>query len=109
MTNVNDFSYQQLMGLLEKLILQLQQEQLWQTEAPAPEALMSTAPFACDTLTFNQWLQFVFLPNFQQHLQQKKALPKGMALAPMAEFTLPGDSGVRDILIQLDEVVASHE
>ena len=36
---------------------------LWDAAPPPAEALASTEPFAIDTLTPPQWLQFIFLPT----------------------------------------------
>ncbi len=59
--------------------------QLWQKQAPPPEALASTQPFAIDTLSFTQWLQFLFLPRLQQMVHQQAELPVNCQIAPMAE------------------------
>ena len=64
---------------------QLRQLQLWQQQAPSAEALASNQPFAIDTLSFPQWLQFVFLAKMQLLLEQQQPLPQSCAIAPMAE------------------------
>lgn len=63
----------------------LKAHQLWSSETPAPAALASTEPFAVDTLSFEQWLQFLFLPKVRQYLLQHDCLPPGMSIAPMAK------------------------
>ena len=64
---------------------QLRQLGLWDKVAPAPEALASDQPFAVDTLTLPQWLQFVFLPTLYRMLQEGQNLPQRCGIAPMAE------------------------
>jgi uncharacterized protein YqcC (DUF446 family) len=59
--------------------------QLWEAEPPAAEALASTQPFAVDTLTFPQWLQFVFLPRLYLMIEAEAPLPSNCGIAPMAE------------------------
>lgn len=58
---------------------------LWQENAPSPEALASQQPFAVDTLTLPQWLQFIFLPRVYGLLADDAPLPGPCAIAPMAE------------------------
>jgi uncharacterized protein YqcC (DUF446 family) len=64
---------------------ELRQLDLWDREPPAPAALASTEPFAFDTLTLPQWLQFIFLPTLYTMLEEQRPLPGACAIAPMAE------------------------
>lgn len=57
----------------------------WSTQWPEQEALLSSAPFACDHLRFEQWLQFIFIPKLREHLNTNKPLPNAMGLHPMGE------------------------
>lgn len=76
--------HQQVETLLVKLTHELKKHQLWQDETPSAEALASQEPFALDTLTFHQWLQFIFIPRFLICIEQQQALPIGFSVAPMA-------------------------
>lgn len=58
-----------LVGLLEQLEQTLYDLNFWQDEKPSPEALASTQPFAIDTLAFEQWLQWLFIPKMYQLIQ----------------------------------------
>lgn len=58
---------------------------VWSSERPSPEALASTQPFCIDTLTFPQWLQFIFLARMKIIVEQGQALPGVSGIAPMAE------------------------
>jgi uncharacterized protein YqcC (DUF446 family) len=78
-------AYQQLAGLLENVDQQLRLMGLWQQQSPTPQALASTEPFAVDQLSFNQWLQFIFLPRLQQMIAAGLPLPDNCSVAPMAE------------------------
>lgn len=64
---------------------ELRELQLWEFEMPSDEALSSTEPFAVDTLTFPQWLQFIFLPRMYFMIEQSLPLPSNCGIAPMAE------------------------
>ena len=47
----------------------------WEEDQPPPTALSSAVPFCIDTLRFEQWLQWIFLPRMKQILEQAKPLP----------------------------------
>ena len=48
---------------------------LWDARQPACSALNSTQPFCLDTLRFEQWLQWVFLPRMKHTLEHSRPLP----------------------------------
>ncbi|MGV8835029.1 YqcC family protein [Cellvibrio sp.] len=64
---------------------ELRELQLWDDEMISDEALMSEQPFAIDTMTFPQWLQFIFLPRMYYIIEQQMHLPGNCGIAPMAE------------------------
>lgn len=64
---------------------ELRELQLWDFHTPSDEALLSTEPFAVDTLTFPQWLQFIFLPRMYFLIEHDMQLPANCGIAPMAE------------------------
>lgn len=64
---------------------ELRDLQLWEFELPSEEALASTQPFAIDTLTFPQWLQFIFIPRLYIMVEQCMPLPNVSGVKPMAE------------------------
>jgi uncharacterized protein YqcC (DUF446 family) len=70
------------------LLIDIEQELrvmgLWEAEMPSAEALSSIEPFAIDTLTFPQWLQFIFIPKMFFLIDQQ-SLPANCSIAPMAE------------------------
>ncbi len=71
--------------LLAELTIALKQDNLWQLESPSIDKLSSAAPFCYDTLRFEQWLQFIFIPKIKQLIAEKSVLPNKVALTPMAE------------------------
>lgn len=78
----------QYLALVEVLIgieKELRELQLWDAEVPSEEALSSTQPFAIDTLTFAQWLQFIFIPRLYLMIEHRAELPHNCGVAPMAE------------------------
>lgn len=57
----------------------------WESQRPPEQALRSEQPFAVDTLTFSQWLQFIFIPRIRFLAEQKQSLPGACNISPMAE------------------------
>lgn len=64
---------------------ELRELRLWDADMISAEALASEQPFAVDTMTFPQWLQFVFLPRMYFLIEQKMQLPGNCGISPMAE------------------------
>lgn len=85
--------------LLNELTHTLKSHQLWQNKLPKPEKLASTLPFCYDTLAFEQWLQFIFIPKISYMITEQLPLPTAISLSPMAEeaFKVLGSSA-NDIL-----------
>lgn len=71
--------------LLADLIFELKSLNLWQIPQPSAAELSSSAPFCCDTLAFEQWLQFIFIPKIAMMINQHQPLPTKISLTPMAK------------------------
>lgn len=71
--------------LLIDIEKELRELQLWDSEMISDEALASEQPFAVDTMTFPQWLQFIFLPRMYFIIEHQSQLPANCGIAPMAE------------------------
>lgn len=76
---------------------------LWQEDELDPALLESQQPFCCDTLRFEQWLQFVLIPKMFEILLLKKDLPKNMAIAPMAEYCWANQLDKQELIETLKE------
>tara|TARA_Y100000815_G_C13155594_1_gene429670 strand:- start:132 stop:464 length:333 start_codon:yes stop_codon:yes gene_type:complete len=59
---------------------------VWASSPPAPEALASQEPFCVDTLAFDQWLQWIFLPRMKHILEHGQPLPAVSGILAMAEM-----------------------
>ncbi len=83
----------------------LRQLGLWDKIPPSTEALASTEPFAVDTLTLPQWLQFVFLPTLYDMLENDQALPERCGIAPMAEeYFRDAELATEELVIALETI-----
>lgn len=72
-------------SLLIDIEAELRRLQQWDALPPSPQALASSEPFCIDTLTFPQWLQFVFLPRMHALTQARQTLPGRCEITPLAE------------------------
>ena len=77
--------YTDVAALLIDIEAELRQLGFWDVEPPPPEALTSEQPFAVDTLSLPQWLQFIFLPTMYTLLETEATLPQKCGIAPVAE------------------------
>lgn len=76
---------QQILTILfSDLEAELKGLDLWKEIRPSEEKLASVEPFAIDTLSFPEWLQFVFIEKMTQLLQANLPLPDKIAITPMA-------------------------
>ncbi|MDX1725812.1 MAG: YqcC family protein [Pseudomonas sp.] len=73
----------------------------WDEQAPSDQALASQQPFCVDTLSFEQWLQWIFLPRMKYLLESGAALPEACGIQPMAEQVYGGRSEPAQALIRL--------
>jgi len=76
---------QETLTLLAQLKQELNALTLWQRCRPNTEQMVSTAPFHYDSLTFEQWLQFVFIERINLLIEKSQPLPSEISLLPMAE------------------------
>ncbi|UCC56638.1 MAG: YqcC family protein [Gammaproteobacteria bacterium] len=60
----------------------------WDAYQPPQEALISSQPFCFDTLRFEQWLQWIFLPRMKQILELRQPLPRNSGIFAYAQETL---------------------
>ncbi len=89
-------------ALLKKLQAVMVSEGLWSEQIPSAAALGSRQPFACDTLSFEQWLQFIFIPRLHEMLSRGEMAPP-MNILAMAQMTWSGDNlNVQRVLGELD-------
>ncbi|MEZ9199066.1 YqcC family protein [Shewanella sp. 10N.286.54.B9] len=78
--------------LLVALEAELAAQNLLSIESPTKEALTSSAPFSCDVMPFEQWLQFIFLPKMHTILDSNLSLPNAISIAPMAQHVWQGET-----------------
>lgn len=75
---------------------------MWQDKPLRPEQLNFKQAFAMDTMTFNQWLQFVFLPRVREAVAANQ-FPQGSSVGAQAVRELDGDPDADRLLTLLSE------
>jgi len=104
--------YQKCSTLLIELEQHLKRLDLWAETSPSPEQLTSTQPFAVDTLSFEQWLQFIFIPKMTMLVNSQGQLPSAMSIHPMAEESFKQQNKpFKDLLKtikQIDQLISDH-
>ncbi|WP_025131290.1 YqcC family protein [Pseudomonas sp. PH1b] len=107
---------ERLPRIAEQLLLierEMRAQELWDEAAPSTEALASTEPFAVDTLEFEQWLQWIFLPRMKMILEQNLPLPNASGIQEMAEMVFSArsmqgrDRQLRVLLKEFDQLIVT--
>lgn len=88
--------------LIEALSQALKAHCLWPSSRPNETAFLSTTPFAVDTMAFESWLAFIFIPKMKTLIANNAPLPC-MEIAPAAEVYLsPCPQPIMTIIRTLD-------
>lgn len=102
----------QISALAESLLLierEMRVQELWSVEPPSAEAMASVTPFCVDSMPFEQWLQWIFLPRMKQIVEAGIALPSTSGIQPMAEQVFgvanPQTCGLLRLLGEFDQLI----
>lgn len=105
---------QRVLDIADHLLLiehELRVQGWWSEDVPSAEALTSTVPFAVDTMSFEQWMQWVLLPRMKEILERGMALPNASGILVMAETVYsdrPEESRqLRKLLAEFDQLISS--
>ncbi|AWY41207.1 pseudouridine synthase [Pseudomonas putida] len=85
----------------------------WDEVSPSVEALSSVEPFSVDTLDFEQWLQWIFLPRMKAILEQNLPLPNASGIQEMAEMVFASrnvqgrDRQLQLLLKEFDQLISA--
>ncbi|MGH8417071.1 MAG: YqcC family protein [Pseudomonas sp.] len=81
----------------------------WKDVPPSDEDLSSREPFCVDTLDFDQWLQWIFLPRMKTILEQDLALPNASGILEMAQMVYASRAqetrNLQELLAQFDRLI----
>ncbi|HDS1735993.1 YqcC family protein [Pseudomonas sp. BP8] len=104
---------QRILDIADHLLLiehELRSQGWWSDQPPSAEALASVVPFAVDSMSFELWLQWIFLPRMKLILEHGQPLPSASGILVMAETVFvdrPEQSRVlRRLLAEFDQVIS---
>ena len=72
---------------------------LWQAVPPSQDAFLSEEPFAIDTMSPEEWLQWIFIPRMFALLESGAELPSKIAVSPYLEEAFK--EAEEDFLVEL--------
>jgi uncharacterized protein YqcC (DUF446 family) len=86
---------------------------LWSAEPPSAQALSSQQPFCVDTLAFEEWLQWIFMPRMKEVIERGLQLPAVSGIREMGEVVfvdrLEAYAGLLDLLGAFDQLIADTQ
>lgn len=80
----------------------------WDSHPLSPEKFENMGAFGSNTMTFEQWLQFILLPRIQEIVREHGEFPDSSELAPYAIRYFDGDpqaDGLHQLLYDLDALI----
>ncbi|HET7375538.1 MAG TPA: YqcC family protein [Anaerolineae bacterium] len=72
------------MAKIDEIETELKHIGFWQTEPLQAEQYNFSQAFAMDTMTFSQWLQFVFIPRVNDLIAEHGQFPKSSSVGAQA-------------------------
>lgn len=90
-----------LHALLNELEDELRRLEYWSDVPPSPRAMASQEPFAVDTLSLPEWLQWIYLQRLRAILEADADLPTGALVKPYAEEYFAANPGAAGELIRI--------
>lgn len=95
--------YAELNALLDLLSQALKKHNMWPLCVPEDSAFESTQPFCLDTMTFNEWLAFVFIPKMKALIESAQPIP-AMKIKPAMDVYFPSaPQGVSNAVEAIDQ------
>lgn len=80
--------YPRVIDVLLELEAELRRLGWWEEKQPPARAVASQQPFCMDQLSFEQWLQWVFLPRMKTIIETGQPLPAQSGIFVYAEECL---------------------
>ena len=96
--------YRETSRKLQNLEDELTRHSLWSKDRPSKEAMADTTPFCCESMSFENWLQFIFIPKMKILIATKQALPSHISVAPMAHHVWNALVERHTLIIILDDL-----
>ncbi|MGC6388669.1 YqcC family protein [Ewingella sp. S1.OA.A_B6] len=95
----------QVRQILQDIEQVMRDLKLWHATPPEDSAFDSVEPFSVDTMSSDQWLQWVLIPRIYALLSADAALPTRFAITPYFEMALPDAVPLLAELQRLDDLL----
>lgn len=78
---------EQIEQALKEIELVMKKLDIWSDGKNRPDerAFLSQSPFFLDTMSFEQWLEFVFVPRFYELIKNNLSLPENVVIHTYAQ------------------------
>ena len=96
-----DRTWHDLADAILTLELELRARSMWRRDPPPARALSSSAPFCVDTMSFDQWLQWIFIPRMVDIIEAGEGMPGPCNIQPMGEEAFARLGGQQYRLIEV--------
>ncbi|WP_424405797.1 YqcC family protein [Pasteurella sp. PK-2025] len=96
--------YQQTKLHLQQLQAVMVELNVWQVTAPAESAFLSQEPFALDTMSPTEWLQWIFIPRMYALIENEAPLPTQISITPYLEEALKEMDGLPQLLHPISKI-----
>ena len=93
---------------IEKIEQEMRKIGYWQAQPLRPEQMNFKQAFAMDTMTFTQWLQFVFVPRVHEAIAAN-SFPRSSSVGTQAIREFDGDLNAAHLVELLCEFDAFFE
>jgi ankyrin repeat protein/uncharacterized protein YqcC (DUF446 family) len=96
---------------IEEIEREMQEIGIWQSEPLPPEAMGFEAAFGADKLSFEQWIQFVFIPRMREIGSTDGEFPSSSNVGAQAARcfnVLPNGKRLIALLSELDAFIEQH-
>lgn len=104
-------SHNALENKVNELELEMKKLGYWSHKSKAVDVKTITEPFGMGQITFEEWLQYVFIPNVRKIIEEKGKLPEesnlGYAAFKNYEYMddMPETRNLASILREIDEII----
>jgi len=100
--------YTQVSNKATEIEAELKRLNRWSAEPLPPAKFENMGAFGSNTMTFEQWLQFILIPRIHAIVEEKGEFPNNSMLAPYAIRVFDGDpeaGKLHDLLYELDKLI----
>ena len=108
----NRIAYASVVCKADEIEAELKRLGRWSLKELSPDRYENMGAFGSNTMSFEQWLQFILIPRIHQIVEAKDDFPSGSQLATYAIRVWNGDpeSGIlQGLLYDLDQLINDRE